>query len=237
MTVDDGASKNTPSDLTPARARTLRTLLRVLALFSALGVMIGVITARVIWAGESELAASTFALQQGDVREAATRARRAAGWYAPGAPHVRIAYERLVAIATAAEGHGDRELALVAWRGIRTAALETRWIVVPHAADLDRANRSIARIEAAAPRPPGTRTESPQRIEQRQITALLRDEAPRVPWVIALVFAFVAWAGGAAWALRRTTRAPDGKGFAHAKPGIVVALAGVALWVIALLRA
>lgn len=237
MTAEPSATKNDASDLTPARARKLRLLLRVLSVLSAMGLLIGAITARVIWAGESEIAASTAALQQADVREAATRARRAAGWYAPGAPHVRVAYERLVAIATAAEGRGDRELALLAWRGIRTAALETRWIVIPHAADLNRANRAIARIEAAAPRPPGTRTESPQRIEQRQITALLRDEAPRVPWVIALVVAFVAWAAGAAWALRQATRAPEGKAFARAQPGIVVALAGVALWVIALFRA
>jgi hypothetical protein len=225
------------SPMSPERARKLRTLLRVLSALAAMGLLIGAITARVIWAGEAEIAASTAALQRADLREAATRARRAAGWYAPGAPHVRVAYERLVAIATAAEGLGDRELALVAWRGIRTAALETRWIVIPHADDLDRANRAIARIEAAAPRPPGTRTEPPQRIEQRQITALLRDEAPRVPWVIALVIAFVAWAGGAAWAVRRAARAPAGAAFVGARPGILVALAGVALWVIALFQA
>jgi hypothetical protein len=191
----------------------------------------------VIWAGESEIAASTVALQQADLHEAVTRARRAAGWYAPGAPHVRVAYERLVAIATAAEGRGDRELALFAWRGVRTAAIESRWIVTPHESDLERANRAIARIEAAAPRPPGTRTESPQRIEQLQITALLRDEAPHVPWVIALVVAFVAWAGGAAWSVRSAARAPEGRAFARARPGFVVAIAGITLWVIALFRA
>jgi hypothetical protein len=237
VTVEGPLPKENAPDWSPARARKLRILLRVLSFLAVLGLLIGAITARVIWAGESEIAASTLALQQGDLREAATRARRAAGWYAPGAPHVRVAYARLTAIATAAEGHGDRELALVAWRGIRTAALESRWIVVPHETDLERANRTIARIEAAAPRPPGTRTEPPQRIEQRQLEALLRDEAPRVPWVVALVLAFVAWAGGAAWALRQATRAPLGKALTHARAGLVVALAGVALWVIALFRA
>ncbi len=237
MTERGPEQKDKPEELSPARARKLRTLLRVLSVFATVGFVIGAITARVLWAGETEIAASTTALQQADLREAATRARRAAGWYAPGAPHVRVAYERLVAIATAAEGHGDRDLALLAWRGIRTAAIETRWIVTPHESDLDRANRAIARIEAAAPRPPGTRTDSPQRIEQRQITALLRDEAPRVPWVVALVTAFVAWAGGAAWGSHRATRAPEGRAFAQARPGILVALAGMTLWVVALFRA
>lgn len=237
MTERDPAQKDKPAELSPARARKLRTFLRLLSVLAAVGIVVGAITARVLWAGESEIAASTTALQQADLREAATRARRAAGWYAPGAPHVRVAYERLIAIATAAEGHGDRDLALLAWRGIRTAAIETRWIVTPHESDLDRANRAIARIEAAAPRPPGTRTDSPQRIEQRQITALLRDEAPRVPWVVALVVAFVAWAGGAAWGNHRASRAPEGRAFAQARPGILVALAGITLWVVALFRA
>lgn len=237
MTHAGAAPKDNAAELSPARARKLRTLLRVLSTLAIVGCVVGAITARVLWAGEVEIAASTTALQQADLREAATRARRAAGWYAPGAPHVRVAYERLVAIATAAEGHGDRDLALLAWRGIRTAAIETRWIVTPHQNDLDRANRAIARIEAAAPRPPGTRTDSPQRIEQRQITALLRDEAPRVPWVVALVVAFAAWAGGAAWGVRQSNRAPEGRALAQARPGIIVALAGITLWVVALFRA
>lgn len=237
MTERAPEQKDKPQELSPARARKLRTFLRILSVLGTVGFVIGAITARVLWAGESEIAASTTALQQADLREAATRARRAAGWYAPGAPHVRVAYERLIAIATAAEGHGDRDLALLAWRGIRTAAIETRWIVTPHEGDLDRANRAIARIEAAAPRPPGTRTDSPQRIEQRQITALLRDEAPRVPWVVALVIAFVAWAGGAAWGTRRAKQAPEGHAFAKARPGVIVALAGMMLWVVALFRA
>lgn len=237
MTEQASGSKDKPADLSPARAQKLRLLLRAASICATLGLLMGGITARVLWAGESEIAASTVALQQADLREAATRARRAAGWYAPGAPHVRVAYERLFAIATVAEGRGDRELALLAWRSIRTAAIETRWIVTPHEGDLERANRAIAKIESAAPRPPGTRTESPQRIEQIQIAALLRDEAPHVPWVIALVVAFVAWAGGAAWGVRQAAQAPEGRALHHARPGFVVALAGIALWVMALFRA
>jgi hypothetical protein len=237
VTESRSALQDKPAELSPARARTLRTLLRIISAFSVVGLLFGAVTARVIFAGEAEIGASTAALQKADLHEATVRARRAAGWYAPGAPHVRVAYERLIAIATAAEGHGDRELALLAWRGIRTAAIETRWIVTPHEADLDRANRAIARIEAAAPRPPGTRTEPPQRIEQRQIDALLRDEAPRVAWVVLLVAAFVAWAGGAAWSVRQASGAEAGQTWARARPGFVVALAGIALWVVALLRA
>src|SRR4029078_11014960 len=120
----------------------------------------------------------------GDARGAAEHARRAAGWYAPGAPHVRVAYERLMALATTAEGRGDREIALFAWRGVRTAAIETRWLFTPHEEDLGRANQAIARLSAATPRPPGTRGEPPAVIEREQLEALGRDEAPRAGWVL-----------------------------------------------------
>lgn len=237
MTEQESTTKDKPADLSHGAARKLRIVLRVVSACALLGLVMGAITARVIWAGEAEIAASTSALRQADLREAVTRARRAAGWYAPGAPHVRVAYERLAAIATAAEGRGDRDLALLAWRAIRTAAIETQWIVTPHVQDLDRANHAIARIESAAPRPPGTRTESPQRIEQLQIAALLRDEAPSRPWVISLLVAFAAWAGGAAWGVRRAAQAPVGRALAQARPGLLVAFAGIMLWIVALFRA
>lgn len=237
MTETEPAPRDKPIAMSPARARSLHLVLRILSALALVGACVGAVSARVIWAGESEISASTQALRNADLHEATTRARRAAGWYAPGAPHVRVAYERLIVIATVAEGHGDRDLALLAWRAVRTAAIETRWIVTPHEIDLERANKAIARIESAAARPPGTRVEPPQRIEQRQLDALVRDEAPHVPWVVAFVTAFFAWAGGAAWGVRQGKLAPEGRAFAHARPGFVVALFGIALWVLALFRA
>ncbi|MEZ4296383.1 MAG: hypothetical protein R3B70_15535 [Polyangiaceae bacterium] len=128
-------------------------------------------------AGEREIARSTDALRAGDPHEAALHARRAAGFYAPGAPHVRVAYERLIALATKAESLGNRPLALFAWEGVRTAALETRWLVTPHAEDLTRANEAIARLQAAESRPPGTRTTPVAAMERDALEALTRDEA------------------------------------------------------------
>ncbi len=152
----------------------------------AAGVVGGAATGRVVLSGEKEVALSTAALRAGDPHGAAEHARRAAGWYAPGAPHVRVAYERLLALGTAAEGLGDRDTALYAFRGVRTAAIETRWLFVPHEEDLARADRSIARIEAEAPRAPDRRAEPPAAIEREQLEGLARDEAPRTGWVAAL---------------------------------------------------
>ena len=107
-----------------------------------------------MYSGEKEIALSTAALRAGDPHGAAEHARRAAGWYAPGAPHVRVAYERLLALGTAAEGLGDRDTALYALRGARTAAIETRWLFTPHEEDLERADaahRALRRPLRARP--------------------------------------------------------------------------------------
>ena len=221
----------------PARSVAIATFLGAFRGLALTGLLLGAATLRVVTSGEREIAASTDGLRAGDPQRATEHARRAAGWYAPGAPHVRVAYERLLALATTAEGVGDREASLFAWRAVRTAAIETRWLVTPHAADLERANLAIARLEAAAPRPPGTRTDPPAQVEREQLEALSRDEAPRTPWVIALVLAAAAWIGGSILVVRRGITAGGQVSWARATPGIVVTAAGIALWLLAIWRA
>ncbi|WP_437576384.1 hypothetical protein [Sorangium sp. So ce887] len=201
------------------------------------GFLLGAASLRVVVAGEGEIAESTAALRAGDPHAAALHARRAAGWYAPGAPHVRVAYERLIALATAAEGLGQADTALFAWRAVRTAALETRWLTTPHAEDLEQANAAIARLSAAAPRPPGTRTEPATAIAREHMAALARDDAPRVGWVVALVAAFVAWVAGAIWVVRRAVTVTGQWVWPRAAPGLAVCAAGIAVWLLAIWQA
>jgi hypothetical protein len=204
---------------------------------AATGLVVGAATARVVSSGEREVALSTAALEAGDAHAAAEHARRAAGWYAPGAPHVRVAYERLLALGTAAEGLGDRDMALYAFRGVRTAAIETRWLVAPHEDDRDKADRAIARLSARAPRAPGLRTEPPATLEREQLEALARDEAPRTGWVVALVAGALTWAAGAIAVARRAVGATGIFDVRRALPGLAAAGAGVALWLLAIWRA
>ena len=204
---------------------------------AAAGLVVGAVTARVVSSGEKEIALSTAALRAGDAHAAAEHARRAAGWYMPGAPHVRVAYERLLALGTTAEGLGDRDTALFAFRGVRTAAIETRWLVIPHEADLDQADRAIARLSAAAPRAPALRTEPTAAIEREQLEALVRDEAPRTGWVVALLAGALGWAGGAIAVAQRAVGATGGFDVRRALPGLVAAGAGVALWLLGIWRA
>jgi hypothetical protein len=221
----------------PGRSVAIATFLTAFRGLALTGLLLGAATLRVVTSGEREIAASTDGLKAGDAHAATEHARRAAGWYAPGAPHVRVAYERLIALATTAEGLGDREASLYAWRAVRTAAIETRWLVTPHAEDLERANAAIARLEAAAPRPPGTRNEPPATIAREQLEALSRDEAPRTPWVVALVLAAAAWISGSVLVVRRGITAGGQVSWARALPGIVITAGGIALWLLAIWRA
>jgi hypothetical protein len=217
----------------PPRSLPYRAAVTAFWALCAAGLVVGAATLRVLASGEREVALSTAALRAGDAHRAAEHARRAAGWYMPGAPHVRVAYERLLALGTAAEGLGDRETALYAFRGARTASIETRWLLAPHEDDRQKADRAIARLEAAAPRAPNLRTEPPATIERLSLAALARDEAPAPVWVVGLVAGALAWAAGAAL-VARWAASPGPRALRRALPGLVVTGSGVGLWLLSI---
>jgi hypothetical protein len=199
----------------------------------ALGLLLSVVvlaalTARVITQGESELSQSDAAFDRGDLADSIAHARRAAVMYAPGAPHVSAAYERLRAIAVGSEAQGDPEMARKAWDATRAAALETRHVTTPRSRDLDLANANLARL-AMGPGGAGDRA--------RAASVLTRDDTPRAPWVAVLGAGFGLFAAGLLLASRRGVTE---MGRISVRPLVVaslIALAGVACWTLAVLRA
>jgi hypothetical protein len=204
---------------------------------TVVGIAIAAASARAIASGEREIALSSDELRAGHPLEAIQHARRAAGWYMPGAPHVRVAYARLAALAIAAEKIGDRDTALFAWRSVRTAALETRWLVTPHAEDLARADAAIARLAAALPRPAETRVDPNAEIERDTLAALARDDAPDTAWSVVLVAGVVATIVGALVAARRAVTATGTISWPRALPGLALAAAGAVAYLVAVWRA
>jgi hypothetical protein len=209
----------------PAKLRWIR---RVLAAASVVALAFGVLTLRVVMSGEAQLRASDEALRRGDAEAAVVHARRSAGWYAPGAPHVTLAYQRLEALARAAEEHRRIDVALLAWRAVRSAAIETRWLLTPRRQDLERANREIARLEALG-------QEEGERLAAEQLERLAAPSGPRLPWVVALVAAFAMGAIGLGW-WARAAAGPAGQ-LRWAPGPVAVTLAAVALWLLSLWRA
>lgn len=205
----------------------------MLSVLAVVITVLGVATLRVVYSGEAELRASDAALDAGDAREAIVRARRAARWYAPGAPHVPVAYDRLIALAEASEANRHDDLALLAWRGVRVAVIETRWIVATHPEHLERANGEIARIVAKVPRA----AEPDPLIRAEELAKLRRHEPPRTLWVVSLALGFALLAAGLFVWGRQVAGAGGTMMWRSAKLGVLLSAAGAVLWLVAIWRA
>lgn len=195
-------------------------------------------TLRVVVAGEDEIAASTRALEAGDAQEATFRARNAALWYAPGAPHVRVAYGRLLALGREAERKRKPEAALASYRAIITANTSTRWLLEPAAAEAEEARQAVARINAkATDRPPGLATEQAATLEQAELAALARTFAPRPAWIVVLVVSFGILLLGLALAVGRAFDETGRIDWPRARLGLAAAALGLAGYATALFAA
>jgi hypothetical protein len=197
-------------------------MLLAVLLFAAL-------TARIVVDGEAALSKSDAAFDKGDLRDAILYARRAATLYAPGAPHVSVAYARLRAVALGAESTGQLEIARQAWGATRGAALETRHFVTPRELDLERANTSLARL-AGVSDPTGAARE-------KMAKALSRDDAPRAPWVLLLGAGFVLFAAGIVSFVSSGVSLSGEVSRRAIWVSTAVTIAGVACWTLAVLRA
>jgi len=206
------------------------TWLRRIATGLLLAVLtLAALTARVIVQGEAELEKSDAAFDRGDLVESIAFARRAAVLYAPGAPHVDAAYDRLFAIAIGAEARGETRVARMAWDAVRGAALETRHVATPRAKELERANANLARLWAS----PGVGGPDRARVAR----SLARDDAPRAPWVLALGAGFGLFAAGLVLAARRGVTEAGRLSVRTLAVSGLMALAGVACWTLAVYRA
>ena len=193
-----------------------------------------VFSARVIMEGDAELVASDAAFDRGELGPALDHARRSATLYAPGAPHVQPAYERLNAIAVGAEAAGQPKVAFLAWQAMRSAALESRHVWLPRAQELERANQNLARLEAVARDPSEAERGA---VQSRALSRLNADDAPAPAWIAVLGAGFLlALAGLALFAFRGLDRA--GKvSFQRARLGLLLFAIGAACWTLAAYKA
>ena len=212
-----------------------RGLLQRLSLLAFFGVLIGAaLTARVALDGGSELAASNAAFDRGELVPSLEHARRSATLYAPGAPHVTPAYERLSAIAIGAEASGQPKVAFLAWQAVRSAALESRHVWLPRQSELDRANQNLARLEALA----RDATDTDRAKTQAQaLSRLNADDAPAPAWIAVLGVGFLLALAGLALAASRGLE-PSGKAsFRRARLGLLLLAIGAACWTLAAYKA
>jgi hypothetical protein len=206
---------------------------RVVALVLVAG--LGVVVTRVFWDGRAALADGDAAMARGDPAAALVGWRRAARWYAPLAPHVADAYERMEALARAADERDDPALALDAWRAIRSSVLSTRSVYTPYADRLDAANGRIAALMAKQEVAMGKTDEAARR--ELHLGLLLRDESPSVPWTLVALAGFAAWVGGGFWLARRGVTDEDKLERRTAARAAVLIAVGLLVWMLGLYRA
>jgi hypothetical protein len=191
-------------------------------------------TLRAVQEGKAALEASDAAFHRGDLAQATLEARRAALSYAPGAPHTRLAMERLRAIAVGSQSAGDQETARLAWGSIRAAAIGARHLTLPYAAELEEANQALARsMVPAGVDDPGARA----RAEVAARKALASVPGPS-PWAALplLAGAVLAALGLFLVATRGVTR--DGRLIGRGMAlGLAVLALGAACWTFAAYRA
>jgi hypothetical protein len=213
------------SDVTP-QGRLLRALawaLSVVALFTA------VATLRAVLDGEREIAASDVAFDANDLHATIQHARRAASAYAPGAPHVERAYQRLLAVARGAEATGRPEIALLAWQAERAAVLESASFWHPFSERLEEANRNLARLSASKTLAEAERADTAQRLFKEA----QNQSAERAPWGALLAVGLLLAALGLAWFAARAL-APDGRvAWLRGSWGLLTFVLGAALWAVA----
>ena len=206
-----------------------------LALFAFSTVLIGaVFSTRVILEGESELSASDAAFDRGELSSALDHARRSATLYAPGAPHVERAYERMTALALGAEAAGQPKIAFLSWQAIRSAALESRHVFLPRQAELERANENLARLEALSRDSAGS---DRPKTQAQALSRLNADDAPAPAWIAVLGAGFLlALAGLSLFAFRGLTRTGN-VSFQRARLGLLLFAIGAACWTLAAYKA
>jgi hypothetical protein len=212
-----------------------RAWLRRLSLIAFFVVLIAAaLTVRVITEGESELGASNAAFDRGELVPSLDHARRSATAYAPGAPHVTRAYERLIAIAIGAESAGQPKVAFLAWQAVRSAALESRHLWLPRQSELDRANQNLARLEALAR---GTSDGDRSKTQTQALSRLDADDAPEPVWLAVLGLGFLLALVGLGLSAFRGLSATGKLSFSRARVGLLLLAIGAACWTLAAYRA
>jgi tetratricopeptide (TPR) repeat protein len=177
-----------------SRAALTRTVLRAALVIAALFL---VVAARVVTGAKAELEIAERHAQEGDLEAAIVHYRRAARWYAPFSPYHVQALAALGRIGADAEQKADVELALSAYRAVRSAILSTRSFYVQERERLDAADKRIASLMAGLPPPQMDAGKSREQLEQEHLALLQHDPDPKLGWTLLLLLGFAAWVGGA----------------------------------------
>lgn len=200
-----------------------------------LSIPVAIIWVKVYFEGRAAVSAADAALAGGDRDEALTHYRRAIHWYSPLSGSVERAVRSVRKLAEEAESRADTAFALEAWRDLRSSLYAVRHIFIPFEVELRHSEDRIAALASALP--PTTaehRAMTPDDRANAHLALLRKDNAPSVPWSIALLLGFAAWVGGAFYFIFRAVRDNDSLDGRRALYSGFTIVLGFALWVVGL---
>jgi hypothetical protein len=148
---------------------------------------------KVFLSSRYEFNAAGIADAKGDTREAITHYERAILWYLPVGGYVAPSAERLWEIGEALE-ETDMQLALIAYRSLRSAFYATRSFYTPGRSWIDRTDKKIAALMALTP-PSSEKSKKMSQAERRDdaLAILKRPMRPYAGWSIILEVGFWGW--------------------------------------------
>lgn len=215
------------------RGRTLW----ILKAAAVLLLLLAVVYARVVFESQRNFFEGEERLAQSKKHGAVHHFQTAAAWYCPFNPYVKKSHERLWQIGRKAELGGDRDLALEAYRAVRSSIMGSRSFFTPEAETLRAANERISVLMAARTHAPAFKGMGQDELRRLHYGKLAESVQPQPLWVLALFLGFLLWTGAVVYFVfsglgpgLRVLRGP------LLRTGFVFAL-GMGLWITAMVMA
>lgn len=199
--------------------------------------LLAVVYARVVFESQKNFFEAEEKLTQNKRHGAVYHYQAAAAWYCPFNPYVKKSHDRLWQIGRKAELAGDGDLALEAYRAIRSSILGSRSFYTPEAETLREANERISILMAVKVHAPAFKNMGRDELRRIHYGKLVDSTQPGPLWVMVLLFGFLLWTGAVVYFIfsglgpgLKVLRGP------LLRSGVVFAL-GMGLWITAMVMA
>jgi len=134
------------------------------------------------------------ALARRDYHQAIVHLKRTILWYLPGNRYVEGATAKLWQLGLLAERQGNRELALEAYRSLRSGLYAVRSLYIPYREWIKRCDSKIASLMAAkGPTVEADKGKTFTQLRNQYLNLLRNDQAPDVVWSLVMEVGLLGW--------------------------------------------